>query len=308
MLGGQSTANWQGRERHPLTALDSPLSPSHSPSHWQLHRASRVQHGTLEQQLAADLLALSPKLQQVARYCLEHARSLHLCRILDVAAHCNTQPVTVVRLAKRYGFRGFLDFKMAFLAHAQEARPVSLDVALTHHTSTALAQWQQDLAQLEHDWSGAPFSRAVALLQRAPTVWIHHSPNALSIAHCYAALLRAAGCQVRWLEASGTCPVGHDGQTPNAARASGWSKHDVLLTLSLACAGEGNPEAVCMAQHMGLPVVALSDQPRDFRADALGVHLYVAELGLGLRGLSAGLLLVRALEGRDPALDLCLAP
>lgn len=320
MLGGQPTASWRGPERHPLPALDSP------PNLRLPQRTARAQHAPLEQQLAADLLALSPKLQQVAQYCLQHARTLHLCRILDVAEYCDTQPVTVVRLAKRYGFRGFLDFKMAFLAQAHaEApglpdnatplrdmrprhRPDRLDAELTHHARAAMAQCLQGLSRLERDWRGASFSRAVALLQRAPTVWIHHSPTARPIARCYADLLCAAGCRVQWLEPSGSQCARPGTQAATTAHASGWSPHDVLLTLKLACDGEHGQEAACMVQGMGVPVVVLTDQPHTFQAQAADAHLCVTELGLGLRGLSAGMLLAQALGHTDRAANLCWAP
>ncbi len=326
---------WRLSERAPAS-VEPPLSPAR----WQRRHGSAAGARDLEQQLAADLLALSPKLQQVAQYCLQHARHLHLCRIQDVADQCHTQPVTLVRLAKRYGFRGFLDFKMAFLAHTeddthdQEAAhtaageagpraacqatsatsrataaapqrqvprqppraPDSLGAVLSHHARANLAQHQQGLSQLETDWSGLAFCQAVTLLKRAQRVWLHHSPTAQAIAHCYADLLRAAGRTVQWIR-----PPGNAYEPPLAAAAKatptgGLSPQDLLLTLSLACDGAGDFDAVCMAQRMGVPVLALSDQAQGFLAQSADAHLCVAELGMGLRGLSAGLLLAQAIR------------
>jgi DNA-binding MurR/RpiR family transcriptional regulator len=67
-----------------------------------------------------DHLRLSPKMQLLARYCLHHAHALHRVRILELAAQTNNVPSTVVRFAKRYGYVGFHDFKLAFLQE-QEA-------------------------------------------------------------------------------------------------------------------------------------------------------------------------------------------
>lgn len=135
-----------------------------------MHTASPAT--ALEARITRNLPSLSPKLQQVAHYCLQHARQLHLCRIQEVAQRCETQPVTVVRLAKRYGFRGFLDFKMAFLA-GTDAPP-------------------------QDDKPDVGFSRSAHLLAQAHTVWIQASPAAALVAQCYADMLRVAGLCVRW--------------------------------------------------------------------------------------------------------------
>ncbi len=66
-------------------------------------------------QLQHDLHNLSPKLRSVARFCIQHASTLHHCRIQDVAEACNTIPASVVRLAQRFGLRGFQEMKLAFL-------------------------------------------------------------------------------------------------------------------------------------------------------------------------------------------------
>lgn len=132
-----------------------------------------MQATALEARITRNLPSLSPKLQQVAHYCLQHARHLHLCRIQDVAQRCETQPVTVVRLAKRYGFRGFLDFKMAFLTEAGAPPQVDDD------TVNALGL-------------------AAHLLAQARTVWLQASPATAQVAQCYADMLRVAGLQVQW--------------------------------------------------------------------------------------------------------------
>nr|WP_315243757.1 hypothetical protein [uncultured Albidiferax sp.] len=132
-----------------------------------------MQATALEARITRNLPSLSPKLQQVAHYCLQHARQLHLCRIQEVAQHCETQPVTVVRLAKRYGFRGFLDFKMAFLTEAGAPPQVDGD------TVNALGL-------------------AAHLLAQARTVWLQASPATTQVAQCYADMLRVAGLQVQW--------------------------------------------------------------------------------------------------------------
>jgi hypothetical protein len=67
------------------------------------------------QELQRELPLLSPKLRNVARFCLLHAASLHHYRIHEVAEACGTIPASVVRLAQRFGLKGFQEMKLAFL-------------------------------------------------------------------------------------------------------------------------------------------------------------------------------------------------
>jgi len=210
----------------------------------------------LEARITRNLPTLSPKLKQVATYCLQHARHLHLCRIQDVALRCETQPVTVVRVAKRYGFRGFLDFKMAFLAEAERCAP-----SVTTHSHFA-----------PH--------RAVQLLVQARTVWVQATPETTHVAHCYAHMLRLAGLAVQWLHPS-----------PGEA-----SEHDVLLSLSLAYDEASGTDAVRVAQRTGIPLVAITDGLEGFFSSTAGVHVSVAHLGDGLHGISAGMVLAYAVQ------------
>jgi DNA-binding MurR/RpiR family transcriptional regulator len=214
----------------------------------------------------------------------------------------STQPVTVVRLAKRYGFRGFLDFKMAFLAQAEIAggpengtsadrrhslsTSDALSAVLTHHVRSARDHCAQDIARLESDWNAQVFCKAVTLLKRAHTVWMHHSKAALPMAHCHADVLRTAGLKVQWIRPQ---------EGAHAAQSEGWSAHDVLFTLSLASDGEGDFDAVCMAQRMGVPVIALTDQAQGFLAQVADAHLCVAKLGTGMRAISVAIVLAHAL-------------
>ncbi|MEY8690072.1 MAG: MurR/RpiR family transcriptional regulator [Leptothrix sp. (in: b-proteobacteria)] len=75
--------------------------------------ASRLLH-----EMRSELPNLSPKLGHVARYCIDHAATLHHHRIQDVARACGTIPASVVRLAQRFGLRGFQELKFAMVERA----------------------------------------------------------------------------------------------------------------------------------------------------------------------------------------------
>lgn len=101
----------------------------------------------LLEEILADQRRLSPKMHKLAEFCLRNAHALHRMRILDLADEADTIPSTVVRFAKRYGFVGFHDFKLAFL---QESSP---DSVRQHHVPVGpkpagmhAALWELDIA------------------------------------------------------------------------------------------------------------------------------------------------------------------
>lgn len=71
-----------------------------------------VTHGQpLLQELQRALPTLSPKLGGVARFCIQHAATLHHYRIQDVADACDTMPVSVVRQDIEASAQGVTDLK-----------------------------------------------------------------------------------------------------------------------------------------------------------------------------------------------------
>lgn len=233
----------------------------------------------METRLRADLGSMSPKLREVAQYCLAHARHLHTYRIQYVAEQCHTQPVTVVRLAKRYGFRGFMDFKMAFLepeGHATE-------------TGNVIAQCRLAVAQQASDTEPA-YARAADLLRQARTVWLLCTVNAAAIAQCYAELLRLAGVSVQWLS------------LPQHTQVWDWQmgRRDLILCVSLNAQAQVVTDAEALAQERGIALLTISDRLANQAAHAAtaptAAHLSVANLGKGMQGLSAAIVLAQAVH------------
>lgn len=259
----------------------------------------------LAARIAADLPTLSPRLQIVAEYCLKRVRRLHLCRIKEIADECETRPVTVVRLAKHYGFRGFLDFKMAFLVDGEgEAPTQSLQPAImgrvpqyrtqsskcTHvqyHARAVMENCRHELGLLKNDWSGAAFNRAVRLLKVGHTIWMDCTKETIKVANCYADLFRAAGLTVQWA---------HQSDASHDLNICQLNEHDVLLMISLTPNITGKFEVVHMAKRFGIPVIAVTDSLDNSLSRAADAHLYVANLGVAMHGISAGMLLAHAID------------
>ncbi len=85
-----------------------------------------------------DLPLLKPKMRGVAEQLVRQAATLHQQGIEDLAQQTRTTPATIVRLAKRYGFVGFSDLKVAFLPPAPDNAPLA----------ALITRIQQDLPRL----------------------------------------------------------------------------------------------------------------------------------------------------------------
>jgi Helix-turn-helix domain, rpiR family len=132
----------------------------------------------LVRRVEADLPHLSPKLRNVALYLVRESAQLHRQRIKDVALRADTVPVTIVRLAKRYGFQGFHDLKLAFLESgplgdaAPAAAPSRCGSPETQAAQGALQGALHAIDALRHVLLHPAFERAVHWLQAAPRVWV----------------------------------------------------------------------------------------------------------------------------------------
>lgn len=119
---------------------------------------------------------LSPKLRNLAIFCLRNAHVIHRMRILELAAQTDNIPSTVVRFAKRYGYRGFHDFKWAFLQESGLAASVQPSLlAQTRPTTQHAAQWELDTASsnaiaLKDVVSTTSFQQAVRWTQSASAI------------------------------------------------------------------------------------------------------------------------------------------
>lgn len=134
----------------------------------QLDDGSRLLHD-----LQRDLPTLSPKLGNVARFCIEHASTLHHYRIHEVARACETIPASVVRLAQRFGLNGFQEMKYALVDRVERgpvAEPQPRE-PWQHPDCLAALQGIEDsalgLASLKGLVSRPEFHRAVQALRTA---------------------------------------------------------------------------------------------------------------------------------------------
>ncbi len=107
----------------------------------------RKQGQALLSEIHEDQRRLSPKMRNLADFCVRNVHSLHRMRILDLADQTDNIPSTVVRFAKRYGYVGFHDFKLAFLQEpAQGEAPGHEQLIPARQPGMHAAMWELDQA------------------------------------------------------------------------------------------------------------------------------------------------------------------
>ena len=74
------------------------------------------QRDPLREQIIAQYDAMSPQLQQAARYVLEHPDEVALVSMRELARHAAVQPATMTRLAKFLGKQGYDDIREHYVA------------------------------------------------------------------------------------------------------------------------------------------------------------------------------------------------
>ncbi len=134
------------------------------------------QRHALIAEIKADLPRLKPKMRKLAEACLSNIHTLHRFRILELSGPTGNAPSTVVRFAKRYGYAGFNDFKLAFL---QESLPDEVQTcSLTGHRKPAdmhAALWElkvaasgaialKDLVTTTSFWHAVQWTKAAGLI------------------------------------------------------------------------------------------------------------------------------------------------
>jgi len=151
------------------------VSPVKTPASKEAVRERR--HGkALLSAIYTDQGQLSPKLRNLAVFCLRNAHAIHRMRILELAAQTDNIPSTVVRFAKRYGYQGFHDFKLAFLQESgfgASVQPPSLQTI--RPAGQQAATWELDTASANamalKDLVGTTsFQQAVRWTQNASTI------------------------------------------------------------------------------------------------------------------------------------------
>ena len=216
----------------------------------------------LQGEIARRFQALSPQLQRIARFTLEHPQHVALDTVAAAAEKADVQPSAMVRFAQALGFGGYTDMQRIFrdrlversvpyrerIAAMRKAKPsLSRPNAVLHDFVTDSIR---HLSHLEEHVRPERLEQAVQLLARAPHVYIVAQRRAFPVAYYLAYGLGS-------LELSVTLLDGVGGMVRQQAKAM--RTHDVLVAISFRSYSPEVIELTAEAHHAGQSVVVITD-------------------------------------------------
>jgi hypothetical protein len=237
---------------------------------------------SLLQRIEADAPKLSPKFAQLAA-CLVRQRGIPLRQcITDLATASGTTPVTVVRLAQRYGLTGFRQLKVAFLEEAADLRHEIVrgrSGAVRSEASPACRALDDAVSTINDLRALAvhPGFEKVASWLRDADVWIHASmPGDKLLAECMLSALAGQGLVAR---------LGR--MTPMAVDACRLGNKSIQLHVALASPLQGPEDFVSLDDGESIRRVFLTRALRHgvwstSQGMTIGLHLLPATQPLPL--------------------------
>lgn len=258
----------------------------------------------LFQRIQGDIPKLSPQFKAIAKYVLGRTEYIFRERILDVALKCGTQPSAVVRFAKRYGFNGFHDFKLAFVVdghanhrnHTYEYQQritsanLRLDASIDQSTAAAfefIDRACEDIKLLRRDSNFSDMREAVSALANANVIWIVGAGRSFPVASYLAYALQNLDKPIQLVQFTGGM---HTGQL------RGIRSNDAMIAISFAPYSEETVLATLAARTVGAAVVCMTDSLSSPLVGESTTHLLVQESNLhGFRAVTNAITLAQAL-------------
>ena len=210
-------------------------------------------------QLRERFSALSPSLQQVARYVLDHPNDVVTQSMRTVGQHADVPPTTLVRFAQTFEFAGWTEFKQALTAdmglasdggrqYGDKAR--SLMGRADHQLSAEMFAAQRSNLDVTEQHSGPHLAAAAKLLEKSKNVHVMGMRACFPVAFSFVYVYRLFRQSVHLVEGMG-------GVREMQQRAI--SKGDVLVAVSFAPYSQETVHAVELARARGCRVLALTD-------------------------------------------------
>lgn len=210
--------------------------------------------------IAARYATLSPQLQHIARYALEHPNDIALETVATIAGRADVQPSSMVRFAKALGFDGFSDMQQVFRARLMTRSDTyreRIEALRQEHlggSSSVLGDFTEEgissLELLREHTDPADIARAVELMATAQRLHVVAARRAFPVA-CYLSYA------LNRMEKPAHLLDGIGGTLDQQARLA--TPDDVMIAISFPPYTEEVADVVegCVARSV--PILALTD-------------------------------------------------
>jgi DNA-binding MurR/RpiR family transcriptional regulator len=221
----------------------------------------------LKGELSRTYPALSPQLQRIASYALEHPQHMALETVAQLAKSANVQPSAMVRFAQSLGYDGFSALQQVFRTRLVERS--SRDSAARNYRERIeafrarhrpngpgavleefVAEGIGSLERLNELVTAADLGRAVKALGAAHSIYVLGHRRSFPVAYYLAYALTQLELRVHLLDTVG-------GMLKEPARLIG--AKDALLVISFR---NYTPDVISVAEDCharGVPVIAITD-------------------------------------------------
>jgi len=250
--------------------------------------------------------SFSGRLQQIARYVLDHPDDLALETLTVIAQNAAVQPSAIVRFAKALGFSGAspmqrllrdsLLAKHAVLGYGERVRRFNASVNRTAvgNTGHLLAEFVEGdtlaLQRLQQTVSKTDVDKAIKLLDRANTVYVIGIRRSFPVASYLAYSLQQVGKRTFFVDGVG-------GLARQQARTV--QPDDLVVTISFHPYAEETVAFSEAAHAAGARILAISDSPVGPIAKVANLVLQVKDSEVrNFRSLAASLCLAQTLVVR----------
>ncbi|MCM2971771.1 MurR/RpiR family transcriptional regulator [Larsenimonas suaedae] len=253
----------------------------------------------LEARITEDYPSLSRRLQQTARFLLDHPQKVAFATVAKLAQEAEVTPSTLIRFANSCGFKGFSDMQELFRSRLVDELPNYTERIRAVLTATGEAP---DSTQLL--WEFAEANRD-ALEQLPGRIDPKHLEQALDILE-NAEAIHVLGARRSFVVASYVTYALHHidkraflvnglgGMYGEQMRAIG--SDDALIAVSFSPYAEESRQAAEQAHERGIPIVVITDSSLSPMARLADVALVVHEAEVkSFRGLTASLCLTQTL-------------
>ncbi|MCM8731529.1 MurR/RpiR family transcriptional regulator [Hephaestia sp. GCM10023244] len=244
---------------------------------------------------------LSRRLQQIARYVLDHPNEVALETLAVIAQRADVQPSAIVRFAKGFGFAGASQMQRLFrdgllsenaaLGYGERVRQFHETVNSKNEGIDVLAEFVEGNVLALHNMADsiakADIARAVRMIADAETVHVAGFRRSFPVAAYLAYSLQQAGKRMQFIDGVAGLALGH-GPSIGA--------NDLLIAVSYHPYAEETVHLVDAAVERGARILSLSDSLLSPIAKSANLVLTVHESEVrSFRSLAASMCLAQAL-------------
>ncbi|MBZ5877176.1 MULTISPECIES: MurR/RpiR family transcriptional regulator [Chromohalobacter] len=253
----------------------------------------------LEARIGREYPTLSRRLQQTARFLLDHPQEVAFATVAKLAEQANVTPSTLIRFANSFGFKGFSEMQQLFRErlmnelpnYAERIRAVRSATGETPDTTQLLWEFSEANREVLEELPGrinpTELERALDLLEKAEAVHVMGARRSFVVASYFTYALHH-------IEKRAFLINGQGGMYREQIRSIG--ARDALLLVSYSPYAQESQEAAADAKERGIPLVVITDSSLSPLSRLADVALIVHEAEVkSFRGLTASLCLTQTL-------------